>query len=171
MTATVKTDTLKVLATLAAGYPNFTLREETVRVYAEMLADIDADILRSASAKCLADCKWFPTIAELRQAATELSRPRLRAGAEAWGDVLAEVRRVGSYGAPQFADPAVARVVAGMGWTNICMSEEQMADRAHFIKAYEQTARREEEDARQLPAVRELAARLQAPNKRQLRAG
>lgn len=163
-----KEDTLKIVMVMAAFYPAVKLRDETIDGYCMMLADVDRDILQAAVKKCISDCKWFPTIAEIRQAAVEICAPARRSGAEAWGDVLAEVRRVGYRGAPKFIDTAVARVVSGMGWMTICMSENEMADRAHFIKAYEQTQTRDADDMRQLPEVRELALRLQVGSQRLL---
>ncbi len=158
-----KEGVLKVLATIGAAYPHHNVTRDTVALYADLLADIDPAVLRLAALKHIAGSKWYPTVAELRSAATDLTRPRIRTGAEAWGDVLSEVKRVGSYKAPAFADPVTARVVAGIGWQNICMSEDMMADRAHFIKAYEASSKRDADEAQQLPEIRALVEKLSAP--------
>lgn len=34
-----------------------------------------------------------------------------------------------------------------MGWRELCISEDAMADRAHFLKIYDQLAEREEREA------------------------
>ncbi len=44
-----------------------------------------------------------------------------------------------------------------MGWRNLCMSEEAMADRAHFIKSYEQERDMAFDDARLPPDLIQLA--------------
>jgi hypothetical protein len=41
----------------------------------------------------------------------------------------------------------VAKIVENMGWQNLCMSENEMADRAHFTKAYDTMQKREKQIA------------------------
>jgi len=131
---------VKIIIGMAAAYPNFQIRKDTITVYVEMLKDIPPEELDRAAKLVLVRSKFFPTIAEIREAVAELRTEGQRAGilsaVDAWNSVLEQVRFVGSYGSPKFADPITARIVAGMGWNNICMSENQMADRAHFLKMY-----------------------------------
>jgi hypothetical protein len=143
---------------LAAAYPNTQIGGETLTVYARTLADIPLDVLDAAIAQCLAESEFFPTVARLREKAISLSRPsglRLTA-AEAWEQVRREIWRTGSYGDPHFADPLVNRAVAVVGWRELCLSENQVADRAHFFRVYEQLAERERQDERLLPESKEL---------------
>lgn len=57
------------------------------------------------------------------------------------------------------------------GYDYLCRSEEPMADRAHFIRIYDQIVERERQTARMLPEVRELRARLAAGQAQYLGAG
>lgn len=146
--------TLAAITYLAAAYPANKITKETVRVYVEQLADIDPELLKLAVLKCISDSKWFPAASELREAADALSSPPKRTGAEAWGDVLRAVAVFGYYHDPKFRDQIVAQVVESFGWKVLCMSENIMADRAHFIRAYETIQAREAEGRRQVPAVK-----------------
>jgi len=145
---------------LAASFPSAVVPAATLKVYARMLADIPLAVLDVVIEQCLAECKFFPTIAELRERVLAHATP---AGAhpdaaEAWGLVLAEIKREGHMGTPRFADEVVARAVRIMDWWQLCVSENPVADRAHFMRIYEQLRERELADARLLPRTREMRA-------------
>ena len=76
--------------------------------------------------------------------------------ADAWGLVMAEIRRIGIYGQPKFDDPVVAKTVKILDWLALCSSENVIADRAHFMKMYGQLSERAKDDAKLLPAAREV---------------
>jgi hypothetical protein len=87
---------------------------------------------------------------------------------EAWGEVLARVSRVGLTtelpGGPKvtFSHPAIESVVASMGWRNLCVSETQMADRAHFARLYTERVDRDLSVAAEAPNVLQHRAALAA---------
>lgn len=64
-------DVSSVLAILVAAYPNAEIGEETLVVYEAMLADVDAKALQVVVLQHIATSKWFPTVAELREAVAE----------------------------------------------------------------------------------------------------
>jgi len=121
------------------------------------LKDIEPDVFRAAILKVTSD-EEFVSIRAIRESANSITAPPLKTGIEAWEEVLSEVRAVGSYGFPHFDDRMTARIVAGIGWRNICLSEETMIERAHFIRAYESAADREHNESRQTPYVKEIQA-------------
>ena len=129
----------------------------TYDVFYELLQDLEPDVFRAAVLKTASDVE-FVSIRAIREAANSITAPALKSGLEAWEEVLDEVRAVGSYGFPNFEDPLTARIVDGLGWHTICWSEEIGIERAHFIKSYEQAAKREHDETRQLPYVREVQA-------------
>lgn len=134
----------KIISILCAAYPSTPLKPETIEVYAVMFAQTPVEALKLATRLCIARCKFFPTVAEINEALKSLTdhvAPPPSA-MDAWGLVWAEIQRIGSYGKPEFSDPVIAKVVSGMGWRSLCWSENAMADRAHFIKAYEIEVRR-----------------------------
>ena len=165
----------EVLVPLLATWPDEGMPAERLAAYAMVLADLDSQVLQAAVAHCLATCRFFPKPAEIRQAAFDLRAlgQALPEPAAAWGEVVAEIGRVGSYGVPRFEHQLITDAVRYIGgWQRLCLSENMAADRARFIEAYTEVRRRHEVDVRMLPAVRDqvqlLAGRLTAD--RQLRA-
>ncbi|MEN4013960.1 MAG: replicative helicase loader/inhibitor [Bellilinea sp.] len=151
--ATFETIT-RVLAVASAAYPNFDLKPETVRVYLKLLADLPDELLEEASLAHIAQSAFFPTIAELRTSACEIldRRDPIPTGLEAWSEVEDQIRDIGYTGQPRFAHPLTDKLVNSMGWRNLCHSENLVADRAHFLAAYEQIRHRERNPMR-LPAL------------------
>lgn len=82
-------------------------------------------------------------IALIRQKAKET--PEITAG-EAWGKVLKEVSRTGSYGIPQFENKLIQKAVDCVGWKSICQSECIGVERGHFLKVFESLEVRERKE-------------------------
>jgi hypothetical protein len=138
----------ELFAVLVSLWPNNKATEATARLYGEALADLDFEVARRAVARLARIAKWFPTVAEIREQATDLEHGGPRMGLEAWGDVVAAIRHTGSYGVPTFDDPLVADCVRAMGsWRDICLSTNDTADRARFIELYNGLASRSRADA------------------------
>ena len=132
-----KQETIKAMAILSAGYPNQVIREETIEIYARMLRDFDFETVNAAIQDIIAQSRFFPSIAEIRQ--TVIERRLDFAPAEAaWGEVMSEVRRVGSYHQPIWSSEPVAAAVQAIGWRNICMCELDQLNtlRAQFERMY-----------------------------------
>jgi len=66
-------DVLIVLELLQDAFPHVRMREGTPEIYARLLADIPPDVLRDAAEKCIYRSQFFPTIAQLREAALGFS--------------------------------------------------------------------------------------------------
>lgn len=171
-------DVTRIFTFLSSAYPNFApaaANEEygipgTLDIYREALADLDYDVLKAAARKCLADCRFFPTIAELRQAAATIVAPPSASGVEAWGLVMREVRRGVGYPLDipvpcAITDALILRAVDAIGgWKMLQRStnQEDIAHRARFVEVYETLLERQASDARQMPEVRQIAAARQA---------
>jgi hypothetical protein len=67
-----QTSIKKVLLKLASVFPEKKLEPEGIDVYCELLEDIPNEILNTACKVCLLNCRFFPTIAEIRTAAMPL---------------------------------------------------------------------------------------------------
>jgi len=122
---------------LRALYPNGNFPSETADLYASLIGDLDRQaVIRAIRRRVLSDPSGFmPTIGEIRQAVAA-DRVQLPDPEMAWGIVLAEIRRTGYSGTPAFADTAIADAVKIMGWADLCSSDNQVADRAHFLRIY-----------------------------------
>jgi hypothetical protein len=153
-------DVQAIVQQLVAAYPNAKVSEQTVVVYLRMLQDIPADELQTVVDQCIAQQKFIPTVAEIRDMhrtlTVSLNRPT---AAEAWGEVRRAIMRVGHIRVPEFDDPLVAEAVKHMGWRELCVSENQVADRARFLQTYEQLSDRREQGDKLLPPARQLAER------------
>jgi hypothetical protein len=155
--------TFSVIGFLIDAYPRQEIGEGTIEVYRQTLADIPPEILKAAVLVHVARSQWFPAVAELRDAAAGLVERAMNipSAFEAWDEVARLIRQVGSWGTPAFSNPLIGKAVAGVGgWLAICMSENQIADRARFFQVYEAYARREEDDHRMLPEVANVISKL-----------
>lgn len=155
---------LKLVAVLLAGFPTTKASPETVQVYARMLADLEYVVANAAVERLTATSKWFPAVAEVREACMALAVGEPAAGGDAWGAVLAAIRHWGAYRTPgkdfEFPDPLVLHCVRSLGWQELCRSENQVADRARFVELYDQLAasHRTRALADDLPALKRLRA-------------
>lgn len=139
-----KSEAAELVASLMAAYPAAQTNNATSRVYESMLADLDCRAANAAVAALIQTRQFMPTVADIRATVLELQNGGVAPGGEAWGMVLAAVRRWGAYRTPgtdfQFDDEITAKCVKSLGWSEICGSENQQADRARFIELYDKLA-------------------------------
>lgn len=144
---------LKVLSVLTAAYPQQKVEDETLKLYLRFLADIPFQYGQAAALNLIAESKWFPTVADLRKEAVSLMpQGQLPSSAEAWSEVLDQIRKNGIYAAPEFSHPAIQKSVNAIGWRSLClMNEGSSTDRAHFLKMYDSFAHQEQKQLLQIP--------------------
>lgn len=133
-------ESMRLVSKLAAAYPSARLGQddelrETLEVYAQMLIDLEFVDAERAVVACIAECKFFPTVAEIRERVAVAAVAACPAEL-AWNEVLAAVRLHGIYATPQFENPCTAIAVSNVGWRAICNSETIGVERAHFVRAY-----------------------------------
>jgi hypothetical protein len=156
-------EVMNIMAVLSASYPNFKLPPESLKIYIRMLQHYQADALEAATLSAVKNCKFFPTIAEISSEADKLLRPALPAGGEAWGEAVDMMRFRGHTWEPKFDNPITQKCVDALGWYWLCMSTNQVADRARFIELYDELARRHSTDQNIHPLVRQLSERFSPP--------
>ena len=172
-------EVIRIIGVLKLTYPNFGSRltedEWSVmpEVWHRLLHDLpfellDAAVIHYATSSGSA---FPPSVAELREAAFKLANHGTPQAEEAWGEVQKAIRRFGYYRVPEFDDPTTARAIEIIGWRALCMSENEMADRAHFFRIYAALAKREHDNVIMLPEVRAVAARLSSVSRPALAAG
>lgn len=150
-----------LLRAISGAYSGFELTDDRVKIYVKLLVDLDADALIAATQQHIATNKFPPTVAELREACSYLTRPALPTWADAWDEVLTAIRRVGYMGQPSFSHPLIEQTVQGMGgWKVMCQMEisETATWRAQFRDTFSAYASRETRAADLLPAARAIAA-------------
>ena len=158
-------EVLKIMVILGNAYPVNKLEKTSADLYITLLEDIPGEILLQGVLEHIAHSAWFPTIAELREAACTILEgvdPAPDAH-QAWAEVLAELERVGSYAMTygeelRFSHPLVREVVDQFGWLHLCRSENTIADRAHFVQAYTERLKHRRRTLRQLPSTQQLIA-------------
>jgi len=149
-----KPDAIEALAVLTAAY-NREIPEQTLRIYVKALEDLDRDSLLGATTDLMVTSKFFPTVAELRRRAVEIS-----AGGElppdayaAWFEIAEAAARVGRDRRPSWSHPAIGAALDQIGgYRRICDSELIGVERSHFLKAYDVLVERTLREA-QIPAA------------------
>lgn len=128
----------QVLTALKAVWTTHPITEDTVAVYAASLEDVTGEQGKWAALTWVRTGKFFPTPAELRTLIAERLL-RLAPAEDAWLEVKRAVRDVGSYGAPCWSSPILARAMEAIGYREFCMSEmaDEPAWRAQFVRFYE----------------------------------
>jgi len=162
-----------VRAYVAAGRPDEALAELDRIVKLPGLAGDKTHVRMAGAEILLARGDLDAAIAELRAAAfniLETANP-IPTDYEAWAEVQAEIRRVGHCGQPQFENPLAEQVVQQLGWRYLCLSENPVADRAHFVQAYQAMSERQRHSARRLQVVTEFIATLKAADRPLLTGG
>jgi len=152
----------KITAFLASLYPNFRLNRATNEAYYQILADVPAENLWAAVRHLGSQNREFPPSAgTIRQTAfdlAEMATGNTPTAIEAWG----QVQQV--WGRPlesriDYVHPLTQRAVEAMGgWTRLGQEPLEMAaaTRARFAEVYGVLLKREQEDVRMLPEVRDM---------------
>ncbi len=120
--AVSRADIAKILAILRIAYPNHPIHDahEVVAVYHEFLRDLDRDRLALAARRHIATSRFWPTIAELRELATEpRNLPPFR---EVWRQIMAATHRYGRDRRPKLESRIAQKVLDAIGWIRICDS-------------------------------------------------
>jgi hypothetical protein len=111
----------------------------TLDLYAEELADLPPEQVVAAIGELRKSQTFFPSLAEIRQRTVAIiAGPVLVDPEAAFGEVMRQIKLVGSYGTPQFSSPLVAKAVESLGgWKVVCLMDldDLSSYRAQFRKA------------------------------------
>jgi hypothetical protein len=166
-----------VVSVVSEAFPGrFTVTENTIPIWHRILEELPDDVLLSAVLDRASNGAFPPSPAELRNACFEIVEPEALTAGEAWAKIIATAHRFGIGDIPRVGTalpgpqtpeealgPLLWKCVAALGgWRYVCLSENEMADRAHFNRIYEQLVARERNERRMLPEVREIRARIQS---------
>lgn len=177
-------ETYKAVRLLFMAYPQAAKNEDTMNVYATMLADVPVGLLNKTIKKCICEQKFLPSIAEIRQAAQSLmgavdpSR-RVKTWAEAQEEILRGIRRTWYHGClgeipdddprfgqscdPMWSTPEIKSTVDSFGFDALCQSpvDDMSTVLAQLRRLYEQACQRKEETAVNSYVLGDDAERLQ----------
>lgn len=158
-------------AALKTYYPREQLlpNEQAMELWYQRLEDIPAKVAEAALNMWVTTNKWSPSIADIREAAAKVTHGDITDWGEAWESVRRVISRYGSYN-PKAAlselDDLTRECVKRLGYTDLCISTNQMADRANFRVIYEQLANRKRLEAQTPPALQELVQLLRDDTKK-----
>lgn len=165
-----RADIINLVGVCSINYRNFPeagKEEALVSLWTTMLEDVEYEVAELAVHKHMSESVYAPTVADIRAKISDIQAPQGLTAMEAWGSVLKSIQQYGSYRekeAIESLDPVTQRVVRNIGFRNLCMSENEMADRAHFTKAYDVHVNRERSDSLMPARGRELMQKLQLEN-------
>lgn len=126
---------------------------QAMELWFRELQDVPYQVAEATLRKWVATNKWSPSIAEIREMAVTVCNGDPLTFGESWERVRTAIRRFGYY-RPQEAmdslDPLTRRCVESLGFRELCMSENEVADRANFRMVFE-TMQKREQFEKQLP--------------------
>lgn len=143
----------------AANFPHIQQKEmgPTAELWYKMLADIPYDIAEKALIKVLATARFFPSIADIREAAVDIVQP-LPSAAVAWEEV-SSMQRVYSFRESgegiKHLSPLTKRVVRAIGLWDLYNSPGESSQRM-FFKLYEAMAHEQRKLAVLPDGIRQL---------------
>lgn len=146
-----------------AAFPTMQEREmgPVAELWHMMLGHLPFAVAKAALASALTTARFFPTPADILDAAASIRNPGRLTSGDAWAAVCREIRRVGWCGQPRWDSPLIGRAVEAMGgWRQLCASEEPEVDRAHFLKIYSSMDERARTEDKLPPKVRQITADL-----------
>ena len=140
---------------LKTYYPREKLlpNEPAMELWYNQLKDLDYKVAELTLNKWVATEKWSPSIADIRALASEIMLGDTPDWGKGWEQVENAIKTYGSYRqaeALESMDDITRDTVKRLGFYNLCISENQTADRANFRMIYEQIAERKKRD-KQIP--------------------
>jgi len=152
-----KNGILRMLATLQAMYPrNYENMDKDQKLimmdtWTSLMSDVTDESAFAALRKLLATCKFPPTIAEMREVVSGIKYNDVPDAGDAWQEVNRAISHYGYYREADAFDSMrelTRQAAARMGWKQLCTSEVEndMADRAHFMKIYNAISKKIEQD-------------------------
>lgn len=128
-------ETYALFAIMKAVHPNHPTPDETVQVYAELLADIAFADAKAAVKHLLKTSSFFPKPAEIIEAAKSAATG-LPSGADAWAEVERSMNKTGYYGRPTWSHSAIQATIRALGgWQELCRADVEQVKR-RFLPAY-----------------------------------
>ena len=134
-----------VVAMQAMYGKDFIGTEQALDVWYALLHDLDYQILSKVLQQYMLTNKFKPTVAELREIYTELVSPTISDWSKGWEQVSKAIGHCGMYqgkAAMESFDEITREVVKRLGFQNICLSENIVADRARFAEIYQAIKKR-----------------------------
>lgn len=154
--------------------PTFIPDQDAFNMWYGLMCDLPYEVLGMAIKKYMLTNKFPPTVAELRELASNVVNGDPLTWGESWERALHAVRKYGSYSqteAMNSLDPLTRKCVESIGYRELCMSENIMVERAHFQKIFEVFQKREQMDKQMPLQLQEAIHRMQLKSMDTLKLG
>lgn len=129
-----------LVAVIAAAYPTWPASRETVAIYVDALADLDARDVSDAIAEIIRTEERWPAVATIRRRVAARAGALAPSPAQAWEEIRSISSAGGSPG--DVSHPAISEAVRTIGWWDLCRSTSPETIRAQFLRIYEDCQRR-----------------------------
>lgn len=146
-----KQEFMKIAAAINTYYPKDKPfpNQEAAQLWYEEFKDLPYDAVQMGLRRHVNTSKWCPTIAELKEAIVTNIAGNKDWGV-AWNECINAISRYGQYQeeeALESMSPLTRQIVKRLGYRDLCLSENQMQDRANFRMVFDQVADNEYEKA------------------------
>lgn len=146
MTKPERADLMKMLTLLLKSYPNAKADMQTLALYVEALDNLPYPAVRAGIIKCMHTARFFPTVAEIRDASDSLDKHVNHTGlpdaGEAWNEVMRWLQKNCLYSDKRtpWEHPEVKLAAERFGITALyeLQADQVNTARAQFRKIYEQ---------------------------------
>ena len=136
--------------------PKFIADTDAMMVWYELLKDIQYELCQAAIHKYMSTNKFPPTIADIRQLATEISTPEVLNEMEAWSLVYKAICNSAYHAKEEFdklpkeCQKAVGNPAILREWAGLEVSEVNTVIQSNFMRSYKVESKRSQE-FKQLP--------------------
>jgi len=141
---------INLLGIATANFPNMQNKDmqPTAVLWEKSLSDIEYRVAEAALIKVLSTSRFFPTIADIREAVSQLTQPKVMDAMDAWGLVGQAIKRYGYYNegkAMEMLPEDVRAMVKQFSWKELCHSENVDTLRAQWRMAWDTQSKRRKE--------------------------
>lgn len=133
---------LQLLTLLSKSYGYAKVDGDMLALYVKALEPLSYAEIEAGITKCMRKCKFFPTVAEIFEAAESMKKTASNTGkpdaGEAWKEAIDNVRTNGQYKPWVYSCPEVETAVNRFGKMDLIMLESEAVNtaRAQFMKIY-----------------------------------
>lgn len=140
----------KGMAILLSHFPKTEIPKDRAKIMFEFLSDLtEEQYVLGIKRFCKEHKEIYPNtnlIAYIREYGV-INELAFLSSSEAWEMVLKEMGRVGgAYGSPNPPSALVKKAIDGIGWKDLCLSENVDVIRGQFRKIYEQLVERKKKE-------------------------
>jgi hypothetical protein len=150
---------MRLIGICSANYKGFPENPDaTVELWLSMLGEYDFQIVGMAVKRHIAKSVYAPKIAEILECIADITNEPTILPLDAWGEVTRAIRRYGymrESEAMESMSEDTKHMVRQIGYQTLCQSENEMADRAHFMNQMTAYQNRKKQDAQISPLFRQ----------------